>query len=208
MSKIKILPSERVLFVGATGSGKTALAKRLLRDLDRVIIIDPKHTFQMDGFRYGNKLHFWEKKKYKLIVRPDRNSDETVRNLIDYVYSMGSVTIYVDELASLQDILPLTLAALENIARTGREKNVSLWTASQRPRWTPKIFFSETESFFIFGLRAREDREYIAGFAGNETLLPLEKYEFYYSRSDANNPVEIMTMDIQTGIIKRTSKEV
>jgi len=205
---IRITASERVLFVGATGSGKTLLARRLMQPLRRIIVIDPKHTFTAPGFKNADKLHFWQRKEFRIITRPDRGNDERLRDMIEKVYKDGNLTIYVDELSSLADRFPLTLETLEDIARTGREKMVSLWTAVQRPRWTPKIFATETESFFIFNLRAQEDRDYISGFAGDVFRTPLEPHEFFYCRADANEPPERMKLDTKTNVIYSLGKEV
>jgi len=207
---IRITSSERVLFVGATGSGKTVLAKWLLASLRRVLVIDPKHTFSLDGFLYADRLPFWlpwQRQEFQIITRPSRGDDEKLRNLVESVYFLGNATIFVDELASLADRFPLTLETLEDIARTGREKRVSLWNAVQRPRWTPKIFMTETESFFVFGLRAEEDRQYLAGFVGKEvTEIKLAKHEFLYCRSDANTAPERLRLNLDSDIIVKSER--
>ena len=48
---IRILASDRVAFIGASGTGKTELAKFFLSRLNRVVVIDPKHTFRLEGFK-------------------------------------------------------------------------------------------------------------------------------------------------------------
>lgn len=207
---MKISTRERVLFVGATGSGKTELAKRLLRDIKRVLVIDPKHTFILDPFKVRRSLnvYFWERKEFQLIARPVRGEDIKLRDMVEGAYAQGDFTIYVDELASLADRFPATLETLEDIARTGRERGVSLWNAVQRPRWTPKIFMTETETFFVYNLRAEEDRQYMAGFVGSfvaETRLP--QHEFFYCRADANTDPLKMRLNIRTGEIYRLGKE-
>lgn len=196
------------MFLGATGSGKTVLAKKLLSGLNRVIVIDPKHTFSLDNFSVLRhyKMPFFIS-KFQYIIRPIRGDDLKLRNLIEKVIRDGSITIYVDELASLVDRFPLTTETLEDIARTGRESYISLWSASQRPRWIPKPFLTETESIFQFGLRAFEDRQYLSGFTGSDPNKILGPYEFIYSRADANTPPEKMILNLQTGKIISLGKE-
>jgi hypothetical protein len=205
-----ISTSERVLFVGATGSGKTELAKRLLKDVQRVLVIDPKHTFTLDNFklRKSLKIYFWERKEFRFIVRPQRGDDNKLRDLLEGVFAQGDLTIYVDELASLADRFPLTLETLEDIARTGRERRVSLWNAVQRPRGTPKIFMTETETFFIYNLRAEADRQHMAGFVGEKVAeARLPEHEFLYCRADANSIPLRMKLNIRTGDIIRLGEE-
>lgn len=198
------------MFVGATGSGKTLLAKKLIAPLKRILVIDPKHTFSMDGFKTRSRLHWWQyRKNFRVITRPNRGQDKELRDMVELIYNDGNATIYVDEISSLADRFPKTLETLEDIARTGREKLVSLWTAVQRPAWIPRIFMTETESFFVFNLRAEEDRDRMAGFVGDTIFqTPLNKFEFFYCRADANTPAERMKLDKKTDVIYSLGKEV
>lgn len=97
---------------------------------------------------------------------------------------MKNVTIYCDELATLSERYPQATETLADIARTGRERHVSVWTALQRPRWVPRVFFTEAESIFLFNLRSREDREYMAQFLDPIVKEPIEKFAFWYGHPD------------------------
>lgn len=197
--KISIKNSDRVAFIGTSGSGKTVLAKYYLQFLNRVVVIDPKHTFKLDGFKRAWRIPFMAR-SFKLVVRPKMNDDEKLLELIQVLYKMRNVTIYVDELATLNDTFPLSTAALANVARTGRELKVALWTATQRPRGVPRIFMTESETFFIFNLRAEEDRAYVAGYAGNEVQERIMNREFWYVRTDAERP-DLLTLDLDNNRI-------
>ena len=197
---ISISDEQRIAIVGTTGSGKTVLAAHLLSGLTRVVVIDPKHTFNLDGFKTGWQLPLFSK-DYKLIVRPRRGQDERLGNLLYTLLGSGNLIIYVDELATMVNSYKLSVEVLEEIARTGRERHVGLWTATQRPAWIPKIFLTESETYIMFQLRTENDRKYMAGLMGDEVRLPIEKYQFWYLAPGAREPA-LLTYDLNRATIK------
>lgn len=201
---IQIKNSERIAFIGSTGSGKTQLAKFFLSRLNRVVVIDPKHMFRLDGFKTTKRFPAWQK-EFKLIYRPRVNDDSDLYEYIRKLYKLKNVTIYVDEMATLSEMFPYSTAALGDIARVGREPRVALWSAMQRPRGTPRIFLSESETFFVFNLRAREDREYIKGYAGDETTERIPRFHFWHIRTDAESP-ELLTLDLEKDQIIKSNE--
>lgn len=187
---MKIKPSERLALIGTTGSGKSFLAARLLTGLKRAVVIDPKHTFKLEGYKPGKRLPLWSN-EYRLIYRPAMNDDSAMAGLLFELWKRGNVVIYIDELQTLTDLYPLSTRALENIARTGREKKISLWAAMQRPRWVPRIFLTESEVLAVFLLRAQDDRKYISGFGGPEMESTLPEFGFWYIRPGMVNPIPL-----------------
>lgn len=204
MTGIKISNSDRLAFIGSTGSGKTQLAKFFLSRLNRVVVIDPKHMFKLDGFKRGWALPLISK-QIRLIVRPRRTEDERLADFIRKIYKQGNITIYCDEMATLSDMYPETTLMLSDIARTGREKRVALWSAMQRPRGTPRVFLSESEMFFVFNLRAADDRDYVKGYAGDEVTERIRRFEFWHVKTDDENPV-LLTLNLKTNQIETISE--
>lgn len=185
---VKIRPAERAALVGATGSGKTFLASRLIAPLRRILVLDPKHTFKAEGFKPGETLPIF-RNEFKMVFRPGRgDGDEKMTRLVYELFKRGNAVIYVDELATLADYYPMTTDQLSDIARTGRERGVGVWSAMQRPRFVPKVFLTESEVFFIFGLRSADDRKHIAGFSGEEVVQALEPFGFWYVRPEMQRP--------------------
>jgi len=206
MTAIRIRNSERVAFIGATGSGKTVLAMYLLSGLNRVIVIDPKHTFHMPGFKPGWKLPLTSG-DFRLIIRPTMDDDERLAGFLMRLMREGSVTIYCDEAATTADIFPETTQALTEIARTGRERHVALWCTMQRPRRVPLTMLTETESFFVFSVRAKDDRDYIRGYTGDEVTDRLPKFMFWYYRTEEESPA-LMTLNLKKNQVEEIIKEV
>ncbi len=199
---IRILASDRVAFIGASGTGKTQLAKFFLTRLNRVVVIDPKHTFRLDGFKRTWRLPWAKNSDFRLIVRPKMEQDAELYELIARLYKMGHVTIYVDEMATLSDMFPHTTALLKNVARTGREKRVALWSAVQRPRGVPLVFFTECETFFVFNLRSMDDRQHIRGYIGDEVLDRIPKFKFWHCSTDSDD-LSLLSLDLKTESIKK-----
>lgn len=209
MPGINISASDRIAFIGKTGSGKTELAKFFLSRLNRVVVVDPKHTFKLDGFK-NLKPGNWSlpvfKKDFRLIVRPRRHDDEELTDFMEVLNKTKNLTIYIDELATLTDMFPYTTAYLADVVRTGREKKVAVWSGMQRPRGTPRVYLSETETFFCFALRAKEDREYIRGYAGDEVMQKIPKFHFWHIRADEDQS-NLMTLDKESGKIKLVNRK-
>lgn len=200
MNEVRINDDERVVFVGTTGSGKTVLAKHFLSMINRVLVVDPKHTFKLDGYKRARGLPMFGK-DFHVIYRPQWKDDGPLADLIYRMNRMRDVTIYIDELATVSEQFPQTTGILADVARTGRERHVALWSALQRPRWTPRIFFTEAEVFFQFNLRSGEDRGYMSQFVGPEVLDQIDKFQFWYSRPEMRSPL-VLHLDIaKNGII-------
>ncbi len=197
--KIHLKADERVVFVGATGSGKTELAKHLLRRLNRVVVLDPKHTFRLEGFTRRKTLPLLGK-RFQIIYRPDRNDDERLADFLDDLLRIKHVTIYVDELQSLVLRFPVASEVLTDIVRVGRERFVSVWSSMQRPKRVPIFFLSEAEATFMFNLRRLEDRQYMAEYVGDIAQDEIEQFNFWWAHVREKTP-SLMRLDLNKNFI-------
>lgn len=197
--KIHLKNNERVAIVGATGAGKTVLAKHFLSRLNRIVVIDPKHTFRLDGFKIKKTLPALGS-QWRLIYRPAKFEDESMGRLLERLFKLKNCTIYCDELATLAEKFPYTTEVLADIVRTGRERFVSVWVAMQRPRWVPRVFFTEAESMFIFNLRGEDDRDYMSKFTDMIVKEPIEKFTFWYYHPE-NSGVALMRYNLSKNFI-------
>lgn len=192
-STFQIRRSERVLFVGRTGSGKTTLADRLIRTLGyRTVVIDPKHLWEFPGYRLVDR---YDPDTYvtRQVFRPvddDRREWRDTQTFLESVwYGPRQTIIYVDELTRLSTPRK-TVPILADFIRLGRQLGFGVWTASQRPRDIPTLFLSETEHFFVFDLRTPGDREKVADFLGPSVEQRIkEDYAFWYSHPSHPDPI-------------------
>lgn len=197
--KIKIRTNERVFIVGTTGSGKTEIAKHFLSQMNRVLVIDPKFEFSLEGFKRARELPPF-KREFKIIYRPRDEDDFELSEMVNKLFRGKNVTIYVDELATIVDYFPRTLRKLAQVAREGRSKRVSLWSATQRPRRIPLIFKTESENQFQFFLRDENDRDHMSGYLGRDAIKPIDLYDFWYVRSGMKFPA-LLRLDLERGKI-------
>jgi ABC-type dipeptide/oligopeptide/nickel transport system ATPase component len=198
--QIHLKNDERVVIVGATGSGKSVLAKHFLPRLNRVVVIDPKHTFRLDGFKIRKGLPALGS-NWRMIYRPGKSEDGEMGDLFEQLFKLKNCTIYCDELATLTEKFPYATEVLGDIARTGRERHVSVWTALQRPRWV-RVFFAEAESMFIFNLRGEDDRDYMSKFTAEIVREPIEKFTFWYYHPN-NIDVALMRLNVSKNFIHK-----
>lgn len=205
--KIRLSTDQRVLFVGTTGSGKSELAKHFLRKLNRVIVIDPKFTFQLEGYKRQKHLPYnmalgFRNMDFHIIYRPRRDDTIDLAQLFYRIGKMREITIYIDELSTLSEQFIEATQVLADVVRTGRERHISVWSAIQRPRWVPRIFLTEAENIFQFQLRSEDDRRYMAGFIGQQVMSPLTEHNFWYSGTNMQAPA-LLRLDLQKdGIIQ------
>ncbi|MGI8403365.1 MAG: hypothetical protein ACR2OE_01100 [Thermomicrobiales bacterium] len=190
MASFNIGRTDRVFFVGSTGSGKTTLAKSLLWGLPYVVILDPKHTFSLPeswphGWHYANapRRHQDMRDAATLVYRP--TYDEILdgcEEFFQWIFARGNTIVYVDEAATISKPRSIGRGYDRNI-REGREKGIGIWSATQRPRFIPQVLMTESESFFVFRLRSEEDRKIVAGFTISEVRdkVPTGNGFWYYN---------------------------
>lgn len=164
-ANFSINSDERVCILGKTGSGKTFLARRLLKSCKRLLILDSKATLTdwstvtlapssegvFDIADYADK-----EGNFRLRLVDMQFDMQT----IEYFYSLGDTTIYIDESYSVFSP-SRKRSELEPILRAltrGRERGIGVWVSSQRPAWMSTYVLTEAEHFFVFRLTDESDR--------------------------------------------------
>ena len=174
MKSIKIPEyGKHVMFLGSTGSGKSYLAERMIENVDRYFIFDTQDVFDFKGAKLVKKpseaVRAIEKDINKIIYKPHRKYQKREINEIIINAIVDSSTkknphkrvVYIDEIfhlgyeRSFPSALPIALAI-------SRQRKLSWWIATQRPKLIPTNILSEVSYIFCFFLSKRLDIEYLA----------------------------------------------
>lgn len=192
MNLLEITPSEteRGLVIGATGSGKTVLSRRLIQPFRYVVVIDPKATMgegkrngePLPGFamcRTPEELERAARKSDKLQYRPAPEYRDWIEydRVYQWVYERGETMLYTDELFDThnRNIAPPYLRAC---VTSGRELGISMLSATQRPRGIDRRLLTEAEHFYVFQLRDPDDQRFLKARIGPTRL---RQYAFWYT---------------------------
>lgn len=165
MASLNLKTSERVAFIGRTGSGKTFLAERLTCPLKRLVIIDPngllEHRFLPHVPWNKGLKHLEAGDTARLYVSLDKAADYNV--VFDTIYQRArNIVVYIDEAYGIASSSASASDALRTLYTRGRARGIGVWTATQRPRFIPRFMLSEAEWFFVFQLLLDDDRDYLA----------------------------------------------
>ena len=197
---LKIARNDRAFFCGATGSGKTTLAKALLWGQRHVIVLDPKRDFflpqaagavTIDLARNPDKARQfvldWEGPG-PLIIQPGLeilNEPFALDWVFEWVFGRRNTLIYVDEASTITNGANIGKGHAACI-QLGRSRGIGTWHATQRPVNVPRVLLTEAEHIFRFRLRHPADQQRIADVSDPVTLSrEPEPQQFWYYNDKA-----------------------
>lgn len=166
VERINVRPEDRAGFFGRTGSGKTTLARAVLRKAqeggNRTIVFDAKHTYLDGGVKIVERVN--PKLRNQIVrVPPDAGEMERWNEAFYDAWEMGEAILYVDEATLVSPPRTIT-PGYGRCIRTGREIGLGTWSGSQRPKDIPSVIFTEAEHIFGFRLGWDADVDKIASF--------------------------------------------
>lgn len=195
--------NSRVAFVGKTGSGKTYAARILAARLPRLVVFDPKGTlFDNWNLEEWNDSTAKKLEKGKAIrIRVPAPLDNNWEPYFEACYYAGNCTVYIDELYGVIERAN-SGDYLRALYTRGRELNIGVWAATQRPSWVPLFALSEADWIFLFRLQMETDRKRMSEIMGqsvrrqelknHEVLVYHQSWERarYFDRINAKESVK------------------
>jgi ABC-type oligopeptide transport system ATPase subunit len=203
--------SDRVTLIGKTGCGKTTVAEQLLNNQPGyAIVIDPKGMCNWEGWHVTEKPSRVSadllRHKHIIFKPPITWSFSDYDNFFAWIYKIRNIIAYIDEVFAVASETTRPSSWLGAIATRGRQLNIGLWCATQRPARVPIFLLSEADHFLMFHLKLPVDigRVYeIAEMTKEEQLkMPmstrqLKKRHFYYHNSEREIMRGPLTLDLQ-----------
>lgn len=201
---IRIKRSDRVLFTGATGSGKSTIARFLVEYLPYFVIVDPKHEWKEGPLTAiitskAETLLDWPD-TFQVIYRPSIADQEAgLPDFWNVVWHIGNVGVLLDELVT---ITPPTQAPLgmRRAYQMGRSRGIGVWGITQRPARVPMIVLSEANHYFSGRLALKADRERMAEVMQTPAPVvePIEDdYLFWYAGAGGKGVRQITASEIR-----------
>lgn len=186
-------PDSRGIITGASGSGKSYLAKSILVNCDNPVIIDSKWDFEpySDATIYHTPDAFirsWlSVTEGAILYRPDPifddvdDYDAVFREIFNAAREgrRRSVT-YVDEVTLVAPSPQKYPRFLKALCNQGRSLGAGLLTVTQRPVNIPQFLVSESLYCWLFRLNLQDDLLRMASIMGNEVLKTLDRYAFWF----------------------------
>lgn len=208
---------QRYLFCGKTRSGKSYLARYLLklarRKKWRIVIVDPKKDWMGRGSErrpYAQKglgtvdnpvlVREFRPELAVQIFQPvewDSNCEAFFKGIME----VGNTIVYFDEISQLVTAsqVPTEFMILWT---QGAALNIGAWCSTQRPRNIPLIVKDQAETWFIFRIINIEDRKIIVGYVPTEGMpeiveRPLPYRYFYFWNDSMARPVLVKPLNLE-----------
>jgi len=165
------------LIFGKTGTGKTTLAKKLIKNESRLIAIDPLAEFnKFHVSKNFNDAFFYLKnhKKFKVSIRFDNDKDFDY--LFKLVFLLENITILLEE-AEIYISPSVKSSSFLRLVRYGRHKNISIIGVARRTAELSRDFRSQTNKIISFKQTEDIDIKNLENF-GFKNLNKLNKHKF------------------------------
>lgn len=178
---------EVTIIFGRTGSGKTTLVKKLIKDIDRLIIVDALNEYNEGIIFYSLKdfaLYFYNNpqiKKFRIICRfhnmdLQNENNELFDKLFELVFHIGKLTLVIEE-SEIYISAQSRKSIFNNLVKYGRHKSVSIIAVARRVTELSNELKAQMNTCYSSSQILTKDIMYLndLGFTRIESL---PKYEF------------------------------
>lgn len=194
---------EHVFIAGQTGSGKSFLKQAYLSGYKNVISLDLKGKLTYQPFLdnvpvIDNLDDLMQVGEGKYIYRPRFEEIETteyVEKFFQWIYERQNTICDIDEIFALTEMGSRDGSYIPRYAKAiltrGRERQTTIWGATQRPKTIPMVYMSEATHFFIFSLKLEADRKRIQELIPHDEILetiPKQTHKFWYYNDTMDRP--------------------
>lgn len=201
--EININPSitDRAVFVGKTGCGKTTLAQALLQKRPFVVVHDSKDMLYWEGYSRFDKLSDCigaRAEHHPKIIYAPRHTELldpfVINKFFQWIFERRNTTLYVDEVYSVCNRGEIPSYYHACLTR-GRQLKISTFSSTQRPKQIPQVVLSESEHYYVFQLQLPQDRLRIREIlpVSDTELRGLRGHNFLYANAsgDTFGPIRL-----------------
>lgn len=174
---------EHVTMIGPTGTGKTTLAKFLLRRRRYVTSFNTKGADATAQKMAKQEGYVIQRKRWdgahadKIMLWPQGRSQEEVehyqlhifRDAINRMYRQRNWCMYFDEVSYLCDFLGMN-KTMRWLLQQGRSNGISVMACTQRPAFVPLAFYDQPEHLFFWNDNDETNLKRIRNIGGKDGL--------------------------------------
>jgi len=201
---------EKIVIVGASGSGKTYLANQIMKSLNgiSVWVYDPNYQFHSARAMVFHDLDellkvYDSAKRGHYILQPSDGTEHTFRRFNAEAFKRGNLTLIEDEIhnhLSKQKVLK----EFNQVILSGRPRGISVISISSRPASCPNHILSNVKHVFAFKLNLESDIKFLEGYLGEDVWILMPKDKRHKLKDEAELPEHTFfyrDMDKSEGVI-------
>ena len=201
---------EKILIVGASGSGKTYLANTLMKSFNgiSVWVYDPNYQFHSSRAMVFHDLDellkvYDSAKRGHYILQPYDGTEHTFRRFNAEAFKRGNLVLIEDEIHNHLTKMTV-LKEFNQVILSGRPRGISVISISSRPASCPNHILSNSKHVFAFKLNLESDVKFLEGYLGEDVWILMPKDKRHKLKDEAELPEHTFfyrDMDKSEGVI-------
>ena len=177
------------LVVGIRGSGKTVKVRHLIKNKNRLLIVDTLGNDYFNGVSFRSLAYlkrFWLKVysgDFRIIYKPPGDERQTIEDIAEICTlcdKCENLTLVIEELNIIFDEKRPPIE-FNKMIYSGRKSGIELIGVAQRPFGFGRKFTSQAKEFYVFYNREPGDVRFFKESLGSEAALAictLEQYQY------------------------------